>query len=154
MKRGAIKISRKLAAFFLSAVGFIILAAVFTFFHSPSCADLECFQNAMKECKRARYINEAQEASWRYEILGLREGQCDIRATLLQPKAGELVLEKLSGFDMICTFPGGISTYPERDIERCHGRLKEELQKIVINRLHKYLIENLGEIEESIEVFS
>ena len=62
-------------------------------------------------------------------------------------------MEKLSGFNMVCTFPEGISTYPERDIERCHGRLKEELQKIVINRLHKYLIENLGEIEENLDIF-
>ena len=42
-------------------------------------------------------------------------------------------------------YPKGIPIYPEKDLSKCHGRLKEELQAIIINKLHTYIIENIGE---------
>lgn len=146
--------NKKIILFIVLAVVFIALAISTTFFYAAPCADLECFQNAMRKCSKAKYINEEPEATWRYEILGLEENQCRIEVTLLQPKAGELGIEKLIGNKMICDFPEGLAAYPEKDLERCHGRLKEELQTMVINRLHRYLIENLGEVGEGLNALS
>jgi len=107
----------------------------------------------MKKCDRVKYVNEQTEATWRYEILKFEKEQCKIEVTLLQPKAGELGIEKLIGHKMVCGYPKGISTYPEGNLERCHGRLKEELQSLAIKKLHTFIIENIGEIEEGLDFF-
>jgi len=146
-------VNRKVLAFVALAVVFIFLAVIMTFFVSPSCDDFTCFRAAMEDCDKTKYLNDEPEATWRYEILGSSGNECEVKVTLLQPKAGELGIEKLIGNDMTCSYPDGIAAYPEKDLERCHGRLKEELQSMVIRRLHRYLIENLGEVDQSLEVF-
>ena len=35
---------------------------------------------------------------------------------------------------------------PESDIGSCHGPLKEGLQDLIIQKLHSYLVQNLGRI--------
>jgi hypothetical protein len=147
-------VNRKVLAFVSLAIVFIFLAVFMAFFVSPSCEDFTCFRKAMEKCDKTKYLNDEPEATWRYEILGSVDNKCDVKVTLLQPKAGELGIEKLIGNDMICSYPKGIAVYPEKDLERCHGRLKEELQSMVIRRLHRYLIENLGEVDQSLEFFS
>ncbi|MFH1425539.1 MAG: hypothetical protein ABIG28_02295 [archaeon] len=146
-------INRKTLLLIGLAIIFAILAILTTYFYSPLCGDLKCFQDAMKKCKSARYINEQDEASWRYEILKFEDGQCKIEVTLLQPKAGELSIEKLVGQNMVCDYPKGITSYPEGDLERCHGRLKEELQAMVIKKLHAYIIENIGEVNAGLDFY-
>ena len=143
---------KKLATFAVITIILFILAIQITFFKVDECSDFECFKEAMQKCKRVSYINEESEATWKYEVIGSEGIECVTKVTLLQPKAGELGIEQLSGYDMICEFTEGIATYPERDLERCHGRLKEELQTIVIKKLHTYIIENIGEIEQGLEL--
>jgi hypothetical protein len=145
-------LKRKLIIFGIISVIAFILAIQLTFFNVKECRDFECFKNEMKKCNRATYINEELEATWKYEILDSDSIQCNVEVTLLQPKAGELGIEQLAGSTMICRFPKGIGTYPERDLERCSGKLKEELQEIVIRKLHTYIIENIGELEQGLEL--
>jgi hypothetical protein len=136
------------------ALIFIALALFMTFGHAPECSDFECFQREMRDCEKTKFINEQSEATWRYEILGSEGRLCQVEVKLLQPKAGELGIDRLSGLDMVCEFPKGIADYPEKDLARCHGILKEELQAITIKKLHTYLIENLGEIDSGLKFFS
>jgi hypothetical protein len=53
---------------------------------------------------------------------------------------------------MECGFPKGVVVYPEQDIAQCHGLLKEEMQGIIIKKLHTYIVDNLGEIEQELDV--
>ena len=46
----------------------------------------------------------------------------------------------------------GLIVYPEKDLGVCHGRLKEELQGIIIKRLHTYIVDNIGEIDETLDL--
>ena len=51
---------------------------------------------------------------------------------------------------MNCYYPPGTAAYPERDLSMCHGRLKEELQGIIITKLHTYIIDNLGKLDDEL----
>jgi hypothetical protein len=70
--------------------------------------------------------------------------------TLLQAKKGDLGLDKLAGYSMICSYPVGVTNYPEKDLGACTGRLKEELQGILIKKLYAYILANLGQVNESL----
>ncbi|MFH1290597.1 MAG: hypothetical protein ABIH92_04265 [Nanoarchaeota archaeon] len=142
----------KIAIFIVLALIFIALAVKTSFYHVPRCQSFECYEEHMRQCKPANYLNDDSEATWRYEILGMEDGACVIKVTLLQSKAGELGMEKLSGYDMECGFPKGIVSYPEKDLGMCHGRLKEEMQDVIIRRLHTYIVDNIGEIDENLDL--
>jgi hypothetical protein len=96
------------------------------------------------------YTHEDREASWHYRILGKSDGLCEIEVTLLQAKEGQLGIDRLNGYSMVCEYTTGITAYPERDLSRCHGLLKEELQTIIITKLHQYIITNVGNITEEV----
>jgi len=138
---------RVLRGILLVLLVLVLGAAVwFTFFGGKACGDFDCFQKKMQKCERADLINEQPEASWKYQIVGTRGGECAIDVTLLQAKEGELGIQELEGLEMRCLYPKGRATYPESDLNRCSGELKEEMQEIVIRRLHTYILENLGEL--------
>lgn len=139
-----------LSVIFVSALG---AAIYFTLTNEKICQNIECFQGEMRICSQASYVNEDKQASWRYNIIGKDDG-CMIKVTLLQAKQGDLGIDKLNGYSMICTYPLGVVAYPENDLRSCTGKLKEEMQAIVINKLHTYIINNLGELNSSIQGFS
>lgn len=128
----------------------ILIALYFIFLQKPKCNTLECFQEHMKKCSRASYINEEPEASWKYEIINPKNEQCYIKVTMLQAKQGELKIEVLNGLSMTCFYPIGTIAFPEKSLDNCSGKLKEELQSIIINKLHAYIIENLGSLDEAL----
>jgi hypothetical protein len=132
------------------ALAAIIVALYFTLYKPVACDTYECFQNKMAACEKAAYINEEPEASWRYEILKESNGACNIKVTMLQAKKGELELDRLNGYSMECKYPKGIVTYPDKDLGVCSGQLKEELQSIVIKKLYGYILDNLGELNQSL----
>lgn len=132
----------------------LILAVIIVFsyrgFGNVNCENFSCFQKNMKYCSKASYVNEADEATWKYEILEKEGRECSISVKLLQAKKGDLEVDKLEGLGMECNYPLGVIQYPEKDLSKCHGRLKEEIQTIIIEKLHTVIIENLGTIDESL----
>lgn len=138
----------------VSAVLVAIAAIYMSFFFTQECSNFECFKTSMEKCRNGyTYVNDDKQATWRYEILGSNFGLCDIEVKMLQAKEGELEIDKLRGLEMICSYPVGIGAYPESNLDKCHGRLKEGLQTIVIKKLHTYIIENLGGIAEGLNKF-
>lgn len=137
----------------LLTIAAIAVALYFTMFQPVKCDTYACFQTHMQKCDKAVYINEEPEASWKYEITGASSGDCNIDVTMLQAKKGDLQLENLAGFGMECRYPAGIVAYPEKDLGACSGKLKEELQSIVIKKLYTYIIDNLGELDHSLDQY-
>jgi hypothetical protein len=139
---------------YIAIVVIVILAVLgagyLTFFYNPECKNFECWQKYMSRCSRATFINEEPEASWGYTIKGMSNKQCHITVKLLQAKQGELGISKIIGEEMDCYYPKGTATYVEKDLSKCHGLLKEELQQIIINKLHAYILENLGEFDKAL----
>jgi hypothetical protein len=139
--------------FILTIVIFVLAiagAVYFSFFYLPKCQNYECFQNYMSRCSKAAYVNDESEASWGYNILGTSNGDCAVKVSLLMAKKGELGIDKYVDDAMTCYYPKGVAAYPEQDLSKCHGQLKEDLQEIIINKLHSYLLENLGKFDESL----
>ncbi len=100
----------------------------------------------MARCSLASYVHEEPQASWGYQIQGRQLNECAIEVTLLQAKEGDLQLRDFEGHSMTCFYPVGVIAFPEKDMARCHGRLKEDLQGLIIEKLHQYILDNLGEI--------
>ena len=128
------------------AVVVLAAAVYFTFFFTYSCDDLACFRSHQEKCAHTKFVNDAEDTVWKYRIMGKKEGKCEIKVEVVQVKSGKVEKRVLEGKSMTCYLSRGNLASPEADISKCNGLLKEELQKIIINKLHAYIIENLGEI--------
>ena len=126
-----------------------VLALYYTFVPAR-CQDFSCFEAYMTKCIPAVYINEEEEASWKYEVIGTADKNCDIEVTLLNAKKGNIDLRQYESTVMTCSHTIGVAGYPEKNLATCHGTLKEGLQAVVIEKLYKYIIVNLGEIREDV----
>jgi len=129
----------------------VIVLFYLNFIYSPTCQNYECWQKRMVKCERTSFVNEQKEASWGYEIKGKSEKECFVEVTLLLAKKGELGINEIIGDTMTCEYPLGSVTYAEKDLSACHGPLKEDLQELIISKLHSYILENLGQVSEGLE---
>jgi hypothetical protein len=135
-------------------IGLIVVLAVavyFTFFYSYKCYDKACFVAHQEKCSRTSFVNEKDQAVWKYYIKGEKDGKCVINVKLNRVKEGNLDLIRLQGKDMNCYLPVGAITNPEADISKCSGELKEGMQEIIINNLHSYILDNVGTIDEELD---
>ena len=122
----------------------------FDYFPKP-CNDAECYQNALLNCRKVFYVKEEKDYVWRYDILGKNNRySCNVRVSLLKVKQGDIKTEDFRDKEMVCVVQMKDDVFPEKDMLRCSGTLREELQEIIIDRLHNYIIQNLGEINEAI----
>lgn len=137
-------------AIILLGVLILLVIGFFAFGGKDKCANYECYKENVESCSRAIYVNDESQASWRYEIKGRSGENCAVEVTLLQAKEGELNINKLVGKKMICYDKIGKSGYPEKDLGKCEGSLKEGIQGIIIEKLHKYIVENLGTLDKEL----
>lgn len=134
-------------------IAIIIVAAFavyFTFFYSRICDNQACFNNALEKCSKKSYVNDGKEAVWIYTIKGKSSEECVVDIRLDQVKEGNVNLASLEGKEMTCYVPLGIVVSPEKDLKKCHGLLKEEMQDMIINNLHSYIVKNIGEVSEEL----
>jgi hypothetical protein len=121
-----------------------------TLFYPKSCEDRECFSDSLNDCDRVSLVREDSSASWYYEILGNNdENSCKVSVKLLKLKQGKIDIEDLEGEEMTCIVSKGETLMPEENIESCTGILKEELQGIIIEKMHSYILKNIGDIKDS-----
>jgi len=140
------KRKKRLGIYIVVGLIFISIAFYLSFMKIEKCESVECFKKGMLDCDYVSYMNDVEEATWYYEIVGEGEGSCFVNVRLLQAKVGDLGMQRLEGFDMECEVGRRLISYPEENLKNCHGRLKEEMQGIMIEKLHKEIIENLDEI--------
>lgn len=132
----------------------LAVAIYFTFFFYYKCEDATCFRAHQQECKKTKYVNNAENAVWSYRIKGKVGDTCKIEAGIIQIKQGVIEKQKLEDKSMDCYIVFGSTESPEKDLSKCHGRLKEELQNLIIQKLHTYVLENIGEISEELKEIS
>ena len=134
-------------------IGIIILfiaTIYFTLFFYYSCNDLECFQGHQKKCVKTKFIRNTEDTIWEYTIKGEQDGKCMINVKILTIRIGTADKQILEGKDMNCFLPLKSTAFPEENLEKCHGVLKEEMQNLIIQKLHSYIVENVGEIGEEL----
>lgn len=126
----------------------LVVVGVFVwllFFLRMPCDDWDCFNDALKNCKRVSFIG-GTDMVFQYKINGIRDDRCEVGAKLLQGELNNQDSLKLEGQEMKCSLPKGVVMIPESDISNCHGLLKEGLQDLVIKELYSYLVQNIGKI--------
>jgi hypothetical protein len=69
---------------------------------------------------------------------------------MLQIKKGKQELASLEGEEMVCALPSGVLISPESNLKDCSGKLKENIQDIVISRMHTQIVENLDQINQTL----
>ncbi|MEN9626001.1 MAG: hypothetical protein RL557_329 [archaeon] len=129
----------------------IILAVLFYFFFLKLtiCRDFACYQDALVTCKKSEFVREDDNTIWRYVIKkSVDKNTCLVEVTLLALKEGNVDMEKLQGQSMECSVLRSSGGFPENDLASCSGKLKEGIQDVLIQRMHNYLIKNLGQIQE------
>ncbi len=144
-KRGIEKIAIIVVAVIL------IITLYFTFFFSYTCKDIACYKSHQEKCVKTTFIDDTKEITWYYEIKGKKGKTCEIYVEVLQIKEGSPDKLSLEGQSMNCYLPLKDTRIPRSDISLCHGILKEELQNIIIKKLHSYVVENIGEIKEELK---
>lgn len=127
------------------------IATYFVFFYSTNCgSDENCWKTKLETCSKARFTNDAGEIIWEYKILRKQNDDCLVNVKVLRIVDGLQKTRILEGKSMKCSLPFGAYTVPERDVTLCHGLLKEEIQTLMIDKLHQYVLENIGEISDEL----
>jgi len=134
----------------LFAAAVLLAAALYlNFFFALPCKEKTCFDRELAACKKATYTRVAEEATWFYKIIGKTNDGCLVYVKNLEVKAVEKVA--LKDKDMLCTLPLNVVILPETAIDKCHGLLKEELQDLIIEKMHLYIVQHIGEIKEELK---
>lgn len=136
----------------IAAIALLLLAGYIKFFHKTNCddGDRQCFNTALARCSRATFTNYGADLAWYYNILGEQKDSCIVYVENVNFKTA-IEAAKLKGKGMECSLPLGVVTSPESNIDLCNGILKEELQDIIIQKMHLYIVQNLGSITEAFE---
>ncbi len=138
--------------------GIILIFAVFIYFLyfslflAKECKNVDCYKESLVNCKKAWFINEEENYVWIYEIFGENDkNSCNVKVVLLKIKNAEINIEDFQGKEMLCRVQKIDDVFPEKDMLRCNGILKEKLQEIIIDKMHNYLLKNLGKIQEGLK---
>ncbi len=146
------KLQRRVGiALIILIILFVVWSGLIFYFYAKPCQDNDCFVDAMIKCKKVSLIREDAQASWLYTIIGSNSDNCEVEVELRNINQGTIDNEKLQGKKMLCLIPKAGTQFPEKDISKCSGVLKEELQDVIIKRMHDYLLENFGEIKQEFE---
>ncbi|MEK6885887.1 MAG: hypothetical protein AABX17_02890 [Nanoarchaeota archaeon] len=141
----------KLLIVILSILFILLVGSLYLFYiNLRVCENEECFNAALVKCSKVSYIKDTTTTLIQYTIKGVSENNCITNIKLLQVTKGSPELSVLEGKQMDCYTPLGVFTSPEGDITLCHGLLKEEIQNMIIKRMHAQIVENLGKINEGI----
>jgi len=128
----------------------LVVAIYFTFFFSYRCNDLACFQGHQEKCSKVKFVKQGEDIVWEYKIKGEKNNFCNVNVKALEIKQGTLDKKILENKEMTCLLPLRSLIIPEGDISLCTGELKEELQNLIIQKLHAYIIDNVGDISEEL----
>ncbi|MDP1729375.1 MAG: hypothetical protein Q8L27_04185 [archaeon] len=133
----------------LGVLFILVLASVYVLYMNlRTCTNEECFNSALIKCSKAYYQKDSVNTIMEYRINGRIGNSCVVNVKLLQVREGSVELTALQEQEMVCSLPLNVVSIPEGNLEQCHGLLKEEIQNLVIKRMHAQIIENLGKINE------
>ncbi len=137
--------NKKKIVLLIILISIILITIFLTIFSYQKCDNWECFNSNLQKCKRTKFAG-GTDILFGYTIQGKMEDICKVNVILLEGQLNTQDTLKLKGKEMICDIPSGIKMLPESDLSQCHGELKENLQEQIINDLHNYIIQNLGQV--------
>jgi len=111
------------------------------------CGDVACYQEYLLSCKQSYLFNEDDNYVYRYEILGANTvSYCNVDVRLIKVKGGSDDSQSLEGLNMECMINRFEDVLPEKDMLACDGKLRQELQEIIIDRMHNQILRNIKQV--------
>jgi hypothetical protein len=150
------KRGKKITVIIILITAIVVLAGFLLynhFFYIKNVDNQEEFNSALLNCRKVSYVNDGETAVWIYNIKGENKEYCDVEVTLVSVKEGVKESGELEGKSMVCSVPSGLVISPESNLKNCHGLLKEEMQDLLIENMHKYISTNIQEISKEFEDF-
>ncbi len=141
---------------------FIVMFVIgyYTGFLRENCKDnAECFNSRISKCRASEVLFAKNNNLYRYEIRSSVFGYCEMKVTLERVEAGAgQEFKDLQGKSMKCEIPkkllNEVSLEKFDDMMKyCHGRLKEGIYEIIINRMYSFLVGQLGDVVKEIKKF-
>ncbi len=131
--------------FWIVLVCLIIIGIVaYLYIAAPErCDNDECFFKALATCTEAKYASFGN-ISFDYTIRGREADSCVVNAKLLRSYWRGKTFETLRGKSMDCYLDFGKLVFPDQDLDKCHGPLKESLQDLILQKLQGYVIDVLS----------
>jgi len=144
------------AKFFLVLTILILVlwggAYYFGFLKKDCHLDKACFDKAFSSCKQAKAFVLQEGNLYRYDINGEKNGVCNFEITLDKMAEGTAInlRNSFEGKSMKCRLPLELLNEPiekiDSTINYCSGPLKETIYELIITRLYKNVVGNLGAI--------
>ncbi|MEM4719498.1 MAG: hypothetical protein QXG18_01375 [Candidatus Pacearchaeota archaeon] len=106
------------------------------------CENLDCFKKNLLDCKKSSFQKNGSFI-YEYKILGKKNQKCVVEVKMLFA-GGEPKLKNLVNKKMKCYLPLNYFEFPEKEINLCSGKLKEEIQYYLIKESYEFLSQNLG----------
>jgi hypothetical protein len=145
--------ARKLKISFI-VISLLLLVGILFFIYSSfiyytPCNTESCFFAHLKNCDRASFFRSG-DLSIDYEIQGYSFNGCQVELSLRNSTRDIGLREIYQNSEMVCNAKIGSNYYPEEDLERCSGMLKEGLQEVLIDRLKVEIARNIGDLNTDI----
>jgi hypothetical protein len=148
IRRKGVNIKALLALIFL----IIIMAGLlYILISKERCLSQGCFLNSLWKCKEVTFTNAQENSTWYYSIKGVSADKCEVYVEVKRLVTDAETSAALTGKSMMCDVPKDLagSFMPESKIEYCHGLLKESIQDLIIKRMHLFIVQNIGQINQS-----
>ncbi len=129
---------------------FLSYLCISMFIGVKKCPTEYCFKESMKECKKVFFSNLEEETLWTYSIKGSQGETCMVIVKVEEVQKETSTTKPLEGKEMDCYIPKGVIAMPEEKIEYCHGLLKEAIQDQIIESMHLYIVQKIGQIQSAI----
>lgn len=139
-------------------IGILIIIVVGWFiFKTKSCSDAVCFEEAARDCDKAKITVEDEVGSATfYQILGKENGNCQlyIKIKKLVDVSEENAL-LFKDADMTCNIPVSEFSRMKMDemidnLDYCHGRLKEAIYEVTLKQLYGLVTRDMGNVLKEI----
>ncbi|MAG52357.1 MAG: hypothetical protein CMH62_00170 [Nanoarchaeota archaeon] len=151
--------NKRLGVFVLIIVLGISIASYFFFFKSVNCETVGCFESAASQCKRAQiFTQEGGGTLTLYKIKGVdNQRNCELYVKIEEvEEITPDITASFQGKDMVCKVPVNLfstMTLEEMgsDLDYCTGPLKEEMYSVLVKKLYKLVLDDMGLVLEEVE---
>lgn len=139
------------------AAAILIIAVILSWqlglFKKNCKEDINCFSEALQNCRQAKYLHLQDYNYYTYTIKGSEKGNCVILVNLDKMAEGTAIqlVERFEGKSMACKLPKEIINETtvniiQSHISYCSGPLKEAVYESIIEKLYGIVLNNIGDI--------
>lgn len=133
---------------FLAVLAVLIIATALASNYEKNCSySEECFNNAFRDCTKAKVIAYQNSNTLEYKIIEQEKDNCIVKIKIIDvnPLVDQNTKDTFQNKEMMCYLPieEGFTT---DKLNYCEGPLKEAIYELTIQKMYNLLAQNLGEI--------